>query len=290
MYNGDAQPSKGMYDRFSDVRIRTAVIENYTIKMTPEELKERDPLNIDHTINMKNGQVVIRWINYSGGMIRPEEYGYPERGYTEPWSYFPEKDSKYPERRTLDCYNHDKASEKEMIPLTQAFIWANEKNWCGMNHIPPVGSIVIVGFRKNNLPVILGYLQNNYKDIKPFLKPGETIIKGYGDNYIHWRWSNKLDINVKSKKGDIDVDDPYKKDTYPNTIEMWMRFDTYTRNLSIDINQTDSDELRRTTIDMLPETFGITSVNFNNNRKTVYNVSTDDAYLLSIDLNNNKKT
>ena len=83
------------------------------------------------------------------------------------------------------------------------------------------------------MPVILGYVSTNYNACKPFVKPGETIIKGYGNNYIHWRWSNKLDINVKSKKGEVDLDDPYKKQTYPNSVDMWMRFDCYTRNFLI---------------------------------------------------------
>jgi hypothetical protein len=288
LYNNTNKPSNGVFDKFEGVRIRTAVIENYTIKAKDGE--EKDPLNIDHVINMNNGQVVIRWINYSGGIIRPDQYGYPEQGYTEPWSYFPDKDSKYPERRTLDCYNHDKASDKEMIPLTHAFIWADEKNWCGMNHLPPVGAIVIVGFKKNNIPVILGYLQNNFTSLTPYLKPGETIIKGYGDNYIHWRWSNKLDMHVKSKKGDIDIDDPYKKDVYPNTIEMWMRFDAYTRDITIDVNQTDSDELRRTTIDIKPETFDVTTMDLNTSKKSTLNVSTEDIYIMSTDETNNIKS
>jgi hypothetical protein len=288
LYNSMNKPSNGVFDKFEGVRIRTAVIENYTIKVPPGE--KRDPLNIDHTINMKNGQVVIRWINYSGGIVRPDEFGYPQDGYTEPWSYFPEKDSKYPEHRTLDCYNHDKASDKEMISLSHAFMWSNETNWCGINHLPPVGSIVIVGFKKGNIPIILGYLDNHFETNKPFLKPGETIIKGYGNNSIHWRWSNKLDINVKSQKGEIDVDDPYKKDTYPNTIDMWMRFDAYTRNISISLNQTDPDENRKTIIDIKPETFDVTLNNLNTGKETIFNLSTEGLYGSSSDPKNELKS
>lgn len=271
--NSNKKPvNGGVTDDFSEVRLRVAQIDNYLIERNGEKI---DPLKVDNIINMKLGKVVIRWVEYNGGIIRPEKFGYPSEGYTEDWKYFPEKDSKYPEKRTLDCYNHDKASDRETLDLTHAFIWNNGSNWCGMNYLPPVGSIVVVGFKRGGLPIILGYLQTDYEDCKPFLKPGETIIKGYGKNYIHWRLSDKLDINVKCKKGEKDMDDPYKKDTYPNTIEMWMRFDCYTRNIIIDVNQTDSNK-RKTTIEIKPENCKITSKNADNDQSSFVNISPDD--------------
>lgn len=265
----------GVTDDFSEVRLRVAQIDNYLIERNGQNI---DPLKVDNVINMNTGKVVIKWIEYNGGVVRPESFGYPSEGYTEDWQYFPDKDSKYPEKRKLDCYNHDKASNRESLDLTHAFIWNNGSNWCGMNYLPPVGSIVVVGFKKGGLPIILGYLQTDYPDCKPHIKPGETIIKGYGNNYIHWRLSDKLDINVKSKKGDKDLDDPYKKDTYPNTIEMWMRFDCYTRNLVIDVNQTDSGNKKRSTIEIKPENIKFTSKNVDNNGSSVFNISPNDIY------------
>lgn len=266
--NSNTTPVNVTPDRFDEVRIRLGQIDNYLIERNGSKI---DPLKVDNVINMNTGKVVIKWVEYNGGIVRPEQFGYPSEGYVEDWKYSPEKDSKYPEERTLNCYNHDKASEKEMLELSHAFIWNNGSNWCGMNYLPPVGSIVIVGFKKNNMPVILGYMPTDYKSCNPYIKPGETILKGYGSNYIHWRWSNKLDINVKSKKGEVDLDDPYKKQTYPNTINMWMRFDCYTRNLIIDINQTDGNK-SRTIFEIKPELLKVTS------GSNTLSVGTSDIY------------
>lgn len=266
--NSTTNPVNVTAEKFDEVRIRLAQIDNYLIDRNGSNI---DPLKVDNVINMNTGRVVIKWVDLNGGVLRPEQFGYPSEGYLEDWQYFPEKDDKYPERRTLDCYNHDKASDKEMLELSHAFIWSNGSNWCGMNYLPPVGSVVVVGFKKKNMPVILGYVPTNYKNCTPFVKPGETVIKGYGNNFIHWRWSDKLDINVKSKKGEIDLDDPYKKQTYPNTIDMWMRFDCYTRNFIIDIKQTDGDT-KRTTLEIKPEILKVTS------GKNTLSVSESDIY------------
>ena len=286
MYNTTGAPTNGTFDRLADTRIRLAIIENYTIEKNNEE--EVDPLNIDYTINMKNGKVVIKWVDYKGGMIRSEKFAYPNQGYTEPWTYYPENDSKYPEDRTLDCYNHDKASDREMLQLSHAFIWSNSSNWCGMNYLPPVGSIVIVGFKKNNIPVILGYAPNNYDVYKPYLKPGETMIKGYGNNYIHWRWSDKLDLHVSSMANQIDIDDPYKQDKYLNNLDMWMRFDAFTRNIIISVKQKDSNDQRKTIIELKPEIASITSEDITGKKKSTVMISSNDVYAYSNDESNNK--
>lgn len=280
--NSNAKPVNGSLDKFDSIRLRIGIIENYTTNPT---LNVDDPLDIEGVVNMNNGQVVISWLDYSGGIVRPDDYAYPSQGYTEPWTYYPDKDSKYPELRTLSCYNNDKSSDKEIISLTHSFIWGNSTNWCGTNYLPPVGSRVIVGFKKGNDPAILGYLQANYTTCKPYLKPGETMIKGYGDNYAHWRWSDKMDIHLKTTSGKIDIDDPYKKDVYPATIEMWMRFDTFTRNIFIDVNQTDSidGKIARSTIEIKPETINIKTEDVTRKRNSSVTISTDDIYGFSTD-------
>ncbi len=289
MYNSTKEPANGTFDKFGEARLRVAIIENYTLdNNNPQDSTDKtdkDPLNIEKVINMKNGNVVIRWVDFKGGVIRPENFSYPNDGYTEPWTYFPDKDSKYPELRTLDCYNHDKASDREMLSLSHAFIWSNESNWCGMNYLPPVGSVVIVGFKKNNIPVIVGYLPNNYESFKPYLKPGETMIKGYGNNYIHWRWSNKLDLHASSKKGMVDVDDPYKQDVYPNDMEMWIRFDPFTRNIVIDVDQKDSGNAKHTWVEIKPENVSLVSRDIDNNKRSNVIVSNSDIYACSSDEN-----
>lgn len=257
-----------------DFRIRVGIIDNYMIERNG---KIEDPLNIDRVINMKNGKVAIRWLSYNGGMLRSDSYGYPSAGYPQDWKYIPSKDSKYPEKRTLDCYNHDKASDREILDLSHAFIWANEDNWCGINSLPPVGTKVAIGFLKNNQPVILSCIQTNYKVCKPYLKPGETLIKGYGNNYVHFRQSNKIDIHADSIKGKIDIDDPRKKDTYPNTIDMWMRFDCYTRNLLLDVNQKDTNALYRSTMELKPE---MTKITVKNDKTESFGTFTPNEILL----------
>ena len=279
-YLSNKKPLNVSSEGNDEFRIRIGIIDNYLIdrKGTIE-----DPLDVKNVINMKTGKVVIRWLNYNGGLIRPEDYGYPSSGYPEKWKYIPSKDSKYPEKRTLDCYNHDKASNREILDLSHAFIWANDKNWCGINSLPPVGSRVAIGFLKNNQPVILNYIQTNYTICKPFLKPGETLIKGYGDNYIHFRQSSKLDLHVKSEKGKKDLDDPYNRDIYPNSIEMWQRFDCYTRNLLFDINQKDSNAIYRSTLELKPEMTKLTTKS--STKESFYTITPNDLLLKS---NNSK--
>ena len=279
--NSNKKPVNGVLDKFDEVRLRVGIIDNYLIKRNGQPI---DPLDEKNIINMSNGYVVIKWATYNGGVIRPDEFGYPNGGYTEPWTYYPDKDSKYPEKRTLDCYNHDKASEKEMIPLTHSFIWSNGKNWCGMNHLPPIGSVVIVGFEKNNTPAILGYVQTDYINCKPYLKLGETMIKGYGENYIHWRWSDKMDVHLNTQKGKIDVDDPYKQDTYPADLDIWVRYDCFTRSIFIDVNQHDassSGRRLRTTVEIKPEHVNVTCKDLDRLRDSMINISTDDIYAVS---------
>lgn len=282
------KPANGTSDKFSEVRLKLGVIDNYLIKRNDDKI---DPLDGDHIVNMNNGHVVIKWIDYNGGILRPEQFGYPNEGYPEPWSYFPEKDSKYPETRTLNCYNHDKASDKEMIPLTHSFIWSNGENWAGINYLPPIGTIVIIGYRKNGLPVILGTVQSNYKACKPYLKLGETMIKGYGNNYTHWRWSNKLDTHVWAEKDTIDIDDPNKQDKYPHNIDMWFRYDCYTCNMWLEVFQHGpNDENIKTTMEIKPESININSTHIDRQKSSQLTITTDNISCSSIDINTGDNT
>ena len=243
------EPANKFTNKFDEVRIRIGKIDNYLIDRGGGRI---DPLDTDRVINMISGKVSIQWIGYSGGFIRTEEYEYPSPGFTEDWKYDPSKDSKKPEERTLNCYNHNKASAREIVDLTHAFIWNSDSNWAGVKSLPPVGSIVVCGQTKNNKVVILGYLQdqNGYRVSRPYLKPGETIIKGYGNNYTHWRYSDKMDTHLWCKKGTIDLDDPYKKDEYDSNIEMWQRFDCFTKNILTTVE--DVDELNKSLFEMTP--------------------------------------
>ena len=50
-----------------------------------------------------------------------------------------------------------------------------------------------------------------------------------------------MDTHLWCKKGTIDLDDPYKKDEYDSNIEMWQRFDCFTKNILTTVE--DVDEL-----------------------------------------------
>lgn len=257
------RPANKYTTKFDEVRLRLAQIDNYELDRSNGV---SDPLDITKVVNMNTGKVTLRWMYYNGGQMKSSEFAYPSDGYTEDWNYDSTKDSKYPEDRTLDCYNHDKASDRETVQLTHAFLWSNSNNWCGMNYLPPVGSIVVVGFARDNKPLILGYLNNSYETCKPYLKPGEIMMKGYGNNYIHWRQSNKLDIFAGCTNGEIDIDDPSKTDTYDGDIELWARFNSYTRNILIEAIQKNGTT---SSINIMPENIKILSgssyVNISNN-------------------------
>lgn len=261
--NMQKPPANKFTEKFDEIRLRIGKIDNYLIDRGGEPI---DPLDTNHIINMSNGKVVIQWLNYSGGVLRPADYGYPATGFVEDWKYDPTRDSKKPENRTLNCYNHEKASARETVDLTHAFVWNNTSNWAGIRSLPPVGSIVVCGFTKNNKVVILGYLQDEtgYKVSKPHLKPGETIIKGYGNNYIHFRQSDRLDIHVKADGGKKDIEDPYNNDVYQVSVDLWQRYDGYTGNI-------------------------ITSVeNLENNQKGLMEISYNSVSLESYDNNKNR--
>ena len=155
----------------------------------------RNPLNINGVVNDVTYKCVIRWADLGGGVYNPEQKGKREET---------EKSYNTDDRTMSEKSN---TSTKEIVPITSPFIWTGTVNWCGINFIPPVGSKVLVGFGKNRLPVVLGYLAEHYAIVDPPCEPGEILIKGYGNNYIHWHNSNKLTISTYTKEGAPDRDD-----------------------------------------------------------------------------------
>ena len=214
-------PYDGQLDKNSEIRLRLAIIDNYESKRE----KGYDPLDIKNVINLNTGLVTLKWLDSSGGVMRPNEMG-------GEWIYNAENAQLNPEDRTLNEWYIQ--SRREMVQLTYPFMWSNDKNYCGINYIPPVGSIVIVGFKKLGLPIILGYLSNNYKTLYPVLKPGEISIKGYGNNYIHNRQSDKIDLTAWSEKGPdkYDIDDPHKTENKGN-YKMWIRINANNGNINL---------------------------------------------------------
>lgn len=152
----------GKVDANGSVRLRIGVIDNPSIKRSDDKkIVPYDPLNV---VNLETGQITVRWLEQDGGILKPSSFGkYGQEGET---------------------------SNREPLKLTHPMIWANDVDWCGINYLPPVGSIVVVGFRKHNQPVVLGYIQSHYEVVTP-IELGELMNKGYGNNSSHWKMSDE---------------------------------------------------------------------------------------------------
>ena len=165
----------GASDANFDVRLKIGMID----KPQRSDNSAVDPLNPNKIINMATGKVCIRWLEYPGGVIRPPEFS------------------------TGSGEDYDDFSDREMIPLTHPIMWNDGQNWMGINYMPPVGSVVVVGFRKNNFPVILGFLQQHYAVCEP-LKLGEIMISGYGHNSTHWKQNSEIEHKAWISQGEKD--------------------------------------------------------------------------------------
>lgn len=175
------------------VQLRIATIENPMRSINSPISK--DPLETKHVVNLSTGKVCLRFNDMSvgAGVLKSEG-----RRPNQNLSYSSD------DRTLNELYDSDNTQN---IPLTYPFIFANATNWCGINYMPPVGSKVVVGFGKLGMPIILGYLTEAFKIQTPPLLPGEVCIKGWGGNYIHWKWSNKIDIVAGAQQGAQDLDD-----------------------------------------------------------------------------------
>lgn len=166
----DRPVNGGVQDKYRDVRLRLGVVDNPTIVRKGEG--RIDPINSNKIVNMSSGKIAIKWIEESGGIIRSPEFGKGD----------------------------DDFSDREMLTLTHPILWADDTSWMGINYMPPVGSIVVIGFRKNGLPILLGFLQQHYQVMYP-LELGEIGIKGFGQNYSHWKIHNEWETRSWVTKG-----------------------------------------------------------------------------------------
>ncbi len=224
-----SSPQGGMADQYSDIRIRLAIIDNPEIKR--DKNSQINPLDINGSINVNTGKIALRWVDSPGGIIRTQDL-------SGQWTYNPDKDKYNPEDR--DFQEWSITSQREQVSLSHPFIWANNENWCGINYLPPAGSIVIVGFRKQGMPLILGFVQTHYQICEPPLKLGEIVNKGYGNNYIHNRWSDKLDLKAWSNAGNLDKDDPYRKKINTASCTLWIRLNANDRYIEMIATGTNS--------------------------------------------------
>ena len=216
--------AKNQLDKYYDIQIRVAQIEN------PQEdiisVVDRNPLDISHTINDNTGQVCLRFNDLGLGFMNPDGAG---EKLNSMYDYDPKMQNEYA------VTNVD---SRPNVGLTYPFIFVGTQSWCGFNYLPPVGSKVLVGFGKNHKPFILGFLAEQYKFMRPILHPGEIMIKGYGNNYIHWRWSNKLDIVAGGSEGEIDRDDAAGGKTIACSNSCMIQLDADNGQISLLVNGT----------------------------------------------------
>ena len=185
--------NKNKLEDMYQLQLRIATIEN-PLKSINSPISQ-DPLEIGGKINKSTGRCTLRFNDFQVGAGILNASGQQQNSV---YSYSPS------DRNHNEDYDTDNTPS---VPLTYPFIFANASNWCGINYLPPVASKVIVGFGKGHTPFILGYLCENYKIMSPVLQPGEVCIKGYGNNYIHWQWSNKIEIIAGASQGTQDLDD-----------------------------------------------------------------------------------
>ena len=211
------QTADASLDRNTIVFIRTAKIWNPNLNnLNPTTTNN---LEVKSAVNEATGKVILT-LNLSG-YISPTQQDmtdYSDISYN-------------PEDRTLDEVKN--TSNEEKVPLTYPFIWVGQDTWCGFNYMPPLNSEVIIGFGRRHDAYILGYLNPQFKACKPYLKPGEICVKGVGNNYIHNRWSNKLDLKAWTDEGAQDRDSASREESASSACTLWIRMDADNGHIEI---------------------------------------------------------
>ncbi len=229
------QTEDNALDKNTIMFIRTAKIWNPNLNnLNPVSTNN---LEVKSAVNESTGKVLLT-LNLSG-FVSPTQQDMTD--YTD-ISYNPED-------RTLDEVKN--TSNEEKIPLTYPFIWVGQDSWCGYNYLPPLNSEVIIGFGRKHNAYILGYINPQYKACTPYLKPGELCMKGAGNNYIHNRWSNKLDLKAWAVAGDQDRDSASREESAQDDCTLWIRMDA--DNGHIEISATGGGEGKMSGIWISPD-------------------------------------
>lgn len=195
--------SKNQLDKYYDIQIRVAQIDypgNEVISPFT-----RDPTNVTGIVNDIEKKVCLRINDINMGVA--DSVG--STGVQERKTSY-----NVTQRNISQVTNTDSIPN---IPLTFPFIFTSPSNWCGFNFLPPAGCKVLVGFGKQNMPYILGYLAENVKVISPVLSPGEIMIKGIGNNYIYWSRDGVLTLYAGAEEGELDKNDYTKELTNKET-------------------------------------------------------------------------
>lgn len=208
------KPHNGFVDPMGEVRLRIGVVDNPTTYRQQGELL--NPLNPVGAVNMSTGKICVRWLGEQGGLIRSPDF----KGETKA----DKKNADDHGEIVVNDEDYEDNNDRELLSLSHPMIWANDKRWCGFHYLPPIGSIVVVGFRKNNLPVLLGFLQSHYEICSP-ISLGEIMIKGYGQNHIWWKQSDEIEMKTWAVKDQIDLEDPKtpKKNTMNSKVFLLLK-------------------------------------------------------------------
>ena len=251
-----ARPANSGYtSSFDGLKMKTATISSPEVS-SQGGYDEMDP---NGHINMNTGQCNLSWESIPGGVIRPNFL-------QGEWKNTKTGTSMNPEERTST--GQATTSAREMVDMASPAIWTGGSNWCGMNYMPPVGSRVVVGSGQNGKPQITGYLPADYSVCNPILQMGETCIKGYGNNYIHLRQSDKLDLKAWAGSGDMDPDDPNKSKTNSAGSTVWLRLNADDGYMKLSVGG-DSDS---SAIMITPDTITITTGTCNLQCRNLINI------------------
>lgn len=136
-----------------------------------------DPMDYkSETVNIVNtatGLVAVRWIDggIGGGVLLPSE--------------------------PIDSLSSALSKAVEIVPQLSMGLWGGKHpgtgqvTVCGFEFMPPVGSVVVVGFIRGKKPVIMGYWLPHHTTLfeksnsrYPVLTPGEIRISSFGGSYI----------------------------------------------------------------------------------------------------------
>lgn len=215
------KPNDGLVDEYKDVRLRIGIVDNPTV--TRKNGEKLNPLNPIGAVNMDSGKICVRWIDEQGGIVRPPSFK-GKQEYT----------TKTIEGHGVVADVESDTGSVEMLTLTHPMMWANQTNWCGINYLPPVGSVVVIGFKRHGLPVLLGFLQSHYEVCHP-IKLGEIMIKGYGKNYTHYKQSSRLEHRVWADAGDVDLDNISSVRKNSSDIDIVMRLDAHAGHVKFDV-------------------------------------------------------
>lgn len=215
----DTSNFRGVHDKLANLKIRIGIIDDPFIDRYKEKQKvdNIDPIEEIGAINFKTGRVAIRWLDNYGGVKMDKNFG--------------------------DDDNME-YGKRQIIQVMYPAMWSsnNKSNWCGFLSIPTYGSIVAVGFRDKELPIIIGYLNGDWeicanqitKDEKyrnKTIRPGEQIVRGYGNSFIYWQQIEKLQINSTKYRGDKNSE----KTVHNKTVKADITLSALEENLTIKI-------------------------------------------------------